>query len=67
MIQRYSPNFKEVYTGIGSFYEAFMEKDEGGYYVNRLDLLSKLATMRENACDPAETDTLNTIIKLLEK
>jgi hypothetical protein len=66
MITRYSPASKEVDTGIGTFTELFMEKDAGGYYVNRLEVLAGVHKLLENACDPGEFDALNNVIKMLE-
>jgi hypothetical protein len=66
MIQRYSPNFKEQFHGIGSYFEAFMEKDKAGDYLNRDEILAAVHKMLENACDPGEHDALNNVIKLLE-
>jgi len=40
------------------------EASEGLVCVSQLR--ERLHTMKANACDPAETDTLNTLIKLLE-
>lgn len=66
MITRYSPASKEVGTGIGSYTEVFMEKDAGGYYVNRLEVLAGVHKLLENACDPGEHDALHNVIKMLE-
>lgn len=65
MIPRYSPASKEVDTGIGGYTEVFMEKDDDGYYLNRLEVLAAVHKLLENACDPGETDALNNVIKLL--
>jgi hypothetical protein len=67
MIPRYSPASKEVDTGIGGYTEVFMEKDDSGYYVNRLEVLAEVNKLLDDACDPGERDALHGVLRLLEE
>ena len=62
---RYEPASHDVNTGIGSYTESYMEKDEDGSYVNRFELRERLDLLLADACDPGEKDALNNVIKLL--
>jgi hypothetical protein len=66
-LHSYEPTSREVYTGIGSYTEHFMEEMTNGSYISRFDLVDGLKEMLENACDPGEKDALNAVIAWVNK
>ncbi len=65
-LRRYEPTCREIQCGIETQIKLLMSPDPDGAYINRHDLVDELNLLLDKACDPAETDTLNAIIRLVK-